>query len=173
MFARCTICLDSLGRRKPPLSTACGHLYCAHCAERHFINGARCAMCRDGPYRLHQLIRLFPDYETDPGDGASSSSSRGSTSAVTTSRPQDTVSRASSQLGRQSIAQLVTTCIADLLLNRRRRGYQIPAPPTTPVSRTPPRYSSIMNQRLLADVANSECMSNCCRLEGCNARHSG
>ncbi|EPS93920.1 hypothetical protein FOMPIDRAFT_1055528 [Fomitopsis schrenkii] len=65
MFARCTICLDTLGEGNPPLSTACGHLYCTRCAGRYFAFEAPCATCRAGPYKLDQLIKLFPDYENE------------------------------------------------------------------------------------------------------------
>ncbi|EPS93921.1 hypothetical protein FOMPIDRAFT_1055529 [Fomitopsis schrenkii] len=66
MFARCTICLERFGELNPPMSTVCGHLYCALCAGRHFVaRGALCAACRGGPCKLDQLIKLFPDYENE------------------------------------------------------------------------------------------------------------
>ncbi|KAH9832985.1 uncharacterized protein C8Q71DRAFT_775875 [Rhodofomes roseus] len=66
MHARCSICQDTLGDANTPMTTLCGHLYCAECAAYQFANGDVCAICRTGPYELDALIRLFPHYEREP-----------------------------------------------------------------------------------------------------------
>lgn len=67
MRARCSICQETLDDALAPLTTACGHLYCADCATRHFARGVDpCAICRAGPYDLDDLVRLYPDYVRTP-----------------------------------------------------------------------------------------------------------
>jgi len=66
MLARCSICQDNLDEANTPMTTLCGHLYCAECATYQFANGDVCAICRTGPYELDALIKLYPDYEREP-----------------------------------------------------------------------------------------------------------
>ena len=67
MRARCSICQETLDDALAPMTTACGHLYCADCATRHFARGVGpCAICRAGPYDFDDLVRLYPDYVRTP-----------------------------------------------------------------------------------------------------------
>ncbi|KZT71426.1 hypothetical protein DAEQUDRAFT_724409 [Daedalea quercina L-15889] len=63
MHARCSICQDTLGEANTPMTTLCGHLYCVECATFQFGDQGFCAICREGPYELDALIKLYPDYE--------------------------------------------------------------------------------------------------------------
>ena len=67
MRARCSICQETLDDALAPLTTTCGHLYCAECATRHFAHSVDlCAICRAGPYEFDDLVRLYPDYVRTP-----------------------------------------------------------------------------------------------------------
>ncbi|KAI0371700.1 hypothetical protein BV20DRAFT_941611 [Pilatotrama ljubarskyi] len=47
------------------MSTQCGHIYCLDCATFHFSQGDPfCAVCRR-PQTLENMIRLFPDNDSD------------------------------------------------------------------------------------------------------------
>ncbi|KZT71428.1 hypothetical protein DAEQUDRAFT_724411 [Daedalea quercina L-15889] len=72
MHARCSICQETLGETCAPMTTSCGHLYCADCATQHFAGIDLCAMCRRGPYEFDDLIKLYPDYEREQQQASSS-----------------------------------------------------------------------------------------------------
>ena len=60
----CRICLDALHEKKM-ISTKCGHIFCAECANIIFARTRTrvpCPVCRK-PNTHSQLIRLFPEWE--------------------------------------------------------------------------------------------------------------
>ena len=152
MFARCTICFDGLGERNPPLSTGCGHLYCAHCAGRHFARRALCATCRSGPYNLDQLVKLFPNYDNE--SDSASLRGRDSVPAATTSQHQDASAGASSQpeSPTRGIVQTITARMLDLLSTGRHGSQRGPPPPPPAIPATSPRHGQHHHVRSTSDA---------------------
>ena len=151
MFARCTICLDGLGERNPPLSTICGHLYCARCAGRYFVHRAPCATCRRGPFMLNQLVKLFPNYDNASDTASLQSPSCDGAPAATPAQRRNASAGASRRSGVESLAlsivQTIAARAANLLVSPGRHGHQSPSPPSTAIPATPPRRARLRRPR--------------------------